>query len=268
MAASGNNRSNRLYRALVETQLAIDVDSSMGPTVDPGLLTIGVTLAPDVDPRAVEEAIWAELARLQDGGVTEAEMAKAVKQTRAQFAYSSESVTNQGYWLGFSEMVASQGWFDSWLERLAAVKGDDVRRVAHTYFAPEKQTVGWYVPHADAAAGYTDPGGGGMSTARHSLPGPDDVTRVVLSNGLTVLVRENHAAPVAVLQGRAAGRFRARPGAFARPGQLHGQPAHSWQRAIRLRPLQRDRGAGGRHPDSERRPAPDRVWPDGAGRGL
>ena len=34
-----------------------------------------------------------------------------------------------------------------------------------------------------------------------SLPGPDNVTRVVFANGLTVLVRENHAAPVAVLEG-------------------------------------------------------------------
>jgi zinc protease len=32
-------------------------------------------------------------------------------------------------------------------------------------------------------------------------PNPSDVTRVAFSNGLTVLVRENHAAPVAVLQG-------------------------------------------------------------------
>ncbi|MCL4859788.1 MAG: insulinase family protein [Caldilineaceae bacterium] len=34
-----------------------------------------------------------------------------------------------------------------------------------------------------------------------SFPGPHDVTRVVFDNGLTVLVRENHAAPVAVLDG-------------------------------------------------------------------
>src|SRR5215203_2233418 len=32
-------------------------------------------------------------------------------------------------------------------------------------------------------------------------PNPSDITRVAFSNGLTVLVRENHAAPVAVLQG-------------------------------------------------------------------
>lgn len=150
---SANNRSNRLYRALVESQLAIDVDSSMGPTVDPGLFTIGVTLAPDVDPRTVEEVIWGELAKLQEGDVTAAELAKAVKQTRAQFAYSSESVTNQGYWLGFSEVVASQEWFATWLERLAAVSAEDVRRVARTYFSPAQQTSGWYVPNDDALTG-------------------------------------------------------------------------------------------------------------------
>lgn len=40
-----------------------------------------------------------------------------------------------------------------------------------------------------------------MSAVRRSLPGPDDVTRVQFANGLTVLVRENDAAPVVVLQG-------------------------------------------------------------------
>jgi len=39
------------------------------------------------------------------------------------------------------------------------------------------------------------------SQSKNSLPGPDNVTRVVLDNGITVLVRENHAAPVAVIEG-------------------------------------------------------------------
>jgi zinc protease len=35
----------------------------------------------------------------------------------------------------------------------------------------------------------------------NSFPGPDNITRVVLDNGMVVLVHENHAAPVAVLDG-------------------------------------------------------------------
>ena len=36
---------------------------------------------------------------------------------------------------------------------------------------------------------------------QRAMPGPHDIARVVLDNGLTILVRENHAAPVAVLEG-------------------------------------------------------------------
>jgi zinc protease len=39
------------------------------------------------------------------------------------------------------------------------------------------------------------------SVSLSALPGPDSVTRVVLDNGLVVLVRENHAAPVTVIDG-------------------------------------------------------------------
>ncbi len=46
-----------------------------------------------------------------------------------------------------------------------------------------------------------DFGGDFMNKALHALPGPDDVTRVTLDNGITVLVRENHTAPVVVLEG-------------------------------------------------------------------
>lgn len=37
--------------------------------------------------------------------------------------------------------------------------------------------------------------------ANHAFPGPDNVFRSQLSNGITLLVRENHAAPVVVLDG-------------------------------------------------------------------
>ena len=39
------------------------------------------------------------------------------------------------------------------------------------------------------------------SGSSSALPGPDSVTRVVLDNGLIVLIRENHAAPVTVIDG-------------------------------------------------------------------
>ncbi|MBW7885785.1 MAG: insulinase family protein [Caldilineaceae bacterium] len=143
---SANSRSNRLYQALVETQVTVDATSNYGPAIDPGLFTVSATLAPGVTHDQVEEIVWQELAKVQQQGVTSAEIAKAIKQTRAQFAYSSESVTYQAYWLGFSEIIASLSWLDSWVEQLEAVTVDDVQRVAQIYFTHNNQTVGWYMP--------------------------------------------------------------------------------------------------------------------------
>ena len=54
-------------------------------------------------------------------------------------------MTYQAYWLGFSEVVASIDWLDTWLQTLERVRDDDVQRVAVQYFNRRHQTVGWYV---------------------------------------------------------------------------------------------------------------------------
>lgn len=142
----GNNRSNRLYRALVDTELAVAVGSGFRPSIDPDLFSFYATLAPGITHEQIEAAIWRELEKVQSEGVHARELEKAIKQTKAQFAYSSESVTHQGYWLGFSQVVASLAWLDNWLEQLTAVSAEDVQRVAQKYFTPNRQTVGWYIP--------------------------------------------------------------------------------------------------------------------------
>ena len=143
---SSSNRSNRLYRALVDKELAVGVSSSYMPTIDPYLFGFHATLAHEISHQQVEDAIWAEIERVQTEPVAAAELEKAIKQTKAQFAYSSESVTNQAYWLGFSETIADSDWFDAWLVNLAAVTAADVQRVAQSCFSRNKQTVGWYMP--------------------------------------------------------------------------------------------------------------------------
>ena len=36
---------------------------------------------------------------------------------------------------------------------------------------------------------------------KNAIPNSDNITRVILTNGMTVLVRENHSAPVVVTEG-------------------------------------------------------------------
>lgn len=144
------SRSSRLYRALVETGLAAEVTTQLVPTVAPYLYGIDVVVQAGAAPDAVEAVLLAEIERMLDEPVTTAELAKAIKQTRAEFIYGAESVTDQAYWLGFAELVASQAWLDTYLEQVAAVTPGDIQRVARTYLGAGNRTVGTFVPtHED-----------------------------------------------------------------------------------------------------------------------
>jgi zinc protease len=149
MSLSGpsvTNKSARLYRALVETELATAVSSSASDNLDPGLFGFFATIRAGRTLEEVEAAMLAEIRRVIDEPVEEVELAKAVKQSQAQFAYANESASNQAYWLGRMEMIESYHLFYTFLNNLAAVTKEDVQRVAQTYFQPTNRTIGWFVP--------------------------------------------------------------------------------------------------------------------------
>ena len=146
--SGGTNKSSRLYRALVDTELAAQVSGSLIPTVDPFVYSITATVRAGHTPAEVEERLWEELETARSKPITDEELDKAIKQAKAQFAYSSESVTGQAFWLGWSEIFADYTWFENYLDRLSAVTPEDVRRVAEKYLHRSNSTVGWYVPNA------------------------------------------------------------------------------------------------------------------------
>jgi zinc protease len=150
-AAPPPNRSSRIYKALVDTGLAAGISGSLSPLLDPYLYSITATVRAGQTLDRVEEALDAEMERILDEPISQEELNTAIKQSKAQFAYSSESVTNQGFWLGYSSVVADTAWFESFPDRLAAVTVEDVSRVANTYLPRRNRTVGQYVPAESTA---------------------------------------------------------------------------------------------------------------------
>ena len=122
------------------------ISGALIPTVDPYVYNLSAVVRAGHTPAEVEEALQTELTRLADEPVTQEELTKAIKQAKAQFAYSSETVTGQALWMGYSEIFADYGWFESYIDNLSAVTVEDVHRVAQTYLKPSNRTVGWYVP--------------------------------------------------------------------------------------------------------------------------
>jgi zinc protease len=155
-APGGNgigNRTSRLYRALVETELATGVGGGLYPSVDPYLFGVLATVRDGRTPEEVQAALDAEIERIAAGQVTRQELDKARKQARALFAYGTERVTGQAFWLAFSENFSDYTWYERYLDHLGAVTLDDVRQAAARYLRRSQRTVGWFIPVTDGAQG-------------------------------------------------------------------------------------------------------------------
>ena len=149
MSMSGGGspgRSSRLYRALVETELAADVDCSFNAMLDPGSIDLVATVRPGVGIERVERTIFAELEKIATKPVTDQELATVIKQAKSQFVYASDSVMNLGYLLGQWEIIDSYKRYNTFLDGLSKVTKADVTRVAAKYFAETNRTVGWFLP--------------------------------------------------------------------------------------------------------------------------
>ena len=142
-----SNKTSRLYRALVEKELAVGVNGSSVTSLDPFLYGFTITVHPNSKAEAVLAALDDEVKRIQDVQVPEEEIRRAIKQARALFAYQSENITSQASWLGHAEMFSTYEWFVTYLDKLAMVTPADVQRTAQKYLREQNRVVGTYIPN-------------------------------------------------------------------------------------------------------------------------
>lgn len=219
-SGGGMGRSSRLYRALVASGLCSGASSGYSLSIDPNLFSISATLLPETSEEQVESVVFDLVQQLRDGDVPAPELERAIKQIRAQFAYSGESVTHQGYWLGSMATVAPEIDPDDYLEQVAATTAEDIKRVANTYLKEGRYTLGWLIPDdaggdspeapdTEAAAVidrlhfYTDghPEEAVFGTPRTRL----DIQEKQLSNGTRMLANYDPTSEAAVVELRIPG---------------------------------------------------------------
>jgi zinc protease len=141
-----SNKTSRLYQALVEKEYAVAVSGGLQATIDPFLYTVNLVLHPQRTPEETLAAFDEQVEVICAAPLPEQDLARALKQAKALFAYGSESITNQAFWLGFAEMFASYDWFLSYLDRLAAVTPEQVMETARKYLRRQNRVVGVYLP--------------------------------------------------------------------------------------------------------------------------
>jgi zinc protease len=146
----GGGLTSRLYQALVETTLALNVTVVPWQLRDPALFSIFAPVRPGIRPAEVEKTVRAEVARVARDGVRDAEVEKARTQIEADVIFDRDSTDQIAGSLSEAIAVADWQWYADYPRAIRRVTAADVQRVARTYFQDETLTVGVYVPVPEA----------------------------------------------------------------------------------------------------------------------
>ena len=220
-------RSARLYQALVETGTAQSAGAGNEDTRDPYLFELDGSPSTRVANADLEKGLETEVEKLQTTPVSAEEVVRAIHQLEAGFVFRNDSVSSQADSLGGYAVIGLPQYNSTYLSRIRLVSPADIQRVAKQYLTQTNRTVAYFEPqplppgsapppppvadnfgsskpvtdpHQKAILAALDKKFNGVVTSAVSANRPKP-TRVVLPNGLTVIVEENHANKTVALSG-------------------------------------------------------------------
>ncbi len=142
-----SGQSSRLYKRLVDSQLAISANGGFGESLDPSLFRFTIHPRTGVDPAATEKVLYEELTRLQTEPVPDAELRKAKNQQLAGLYRRLKTIEGRANMIGTYQVF--QGDYSKAFDedkRVEAVTAADIQRVARKYFMPKNRTVATLIP--------------------------------------------------------------------------------------------------------------------------
>lgn len=198
----GRGNSSRLYERLkMQTQLVYRVAAGAYALADPGLFSVQATLAPENLENALR-AIGDEINRIRKHPVSRAEMDKARTMLESDFVFGMENMSGQARTLGFFQtMTGDLENANRYLEEIRKVTTQDVTRVVQTYLTPDNMTVGLLVPEGTKGHLKQEDFKTFFQPCQEPAPSPpekkaDGEPRLIhLSNGMRLILKENHGIP-------------------------------------------------------------------------
>jgi predicted Zn-dependent peptidase len=139
-------RTGRFYKSLVEDkQIATGEPYSYVRAMRfDGMMEIGAELADGVPHQVVEDALLAEIQKLQEEPVTERELQKVKNQNLANSYRRLQSNFFLLIQLLMYDVMGDYNFINESAAQVEAVTADDIMRVAKTYFTEAGRNVMWY----------------------------------------------------------------------------------------------------------------------------
>ncbi|HPA95074.1 MAG: insulinase family protein [Acidobacteria bacterium] len=151
LSALLNGRTGRLYKSLVlGEQVAVSAMAYQESRKWAGYFSFQAEAKGEATPARLEEAWYAELAKLQNEPVQALELEKVKNQIAAGAFRRLDSNFFLMLQLLLYEGYGDWTYLNTWAEKTLAVTAEDVQRVAKQYFAPENRSVALYRRKAGA----------------------------------------------------------------------------------------------------------------------
>lgn len=150
LLGGSHDKGSRLYRALMDSGLAMDVACRHDELRDPALMIIAATLTQDADPSEVEKVILKEIDNLQNELVSDDELAPIRSANRKGSVLARADQMELAFALGEAESRDTWRWLADFDEKFEAVTPEDIRRVCADYLVKENRTVGCFIPAESA----------------------------------------------------------------------------------------------------------------------
>ena len=200
----GGGESSRLVQKVkLEKGLVHSIYASSYTPKDPGALIIGATLPAENVERAVG-AIFEEVNRLKTEGVTSEELHRVKVNIESNLIYDRQTVQGQAGKIGFYEVTSGDVQFEKeYMRRIALLQDKDIRRVLKKYFKSQQLTISILTPNEKAdyfktlslRASVEKLKAEEALVERHSSP-----FKIVLDNGIRLIVKENPSLPLVTIQ--------------------------------------------------------------------
>ncbi|MFZ1023091.1 MAG: pitrilysin family protein [Thermoplasmata archaeon] len=150
---SAEHPSSRLYRALVDTGLAVRATSEWRPRLYPSLFTIQTQAADGIKVERLEAAIDKTIARLKATGPNRTELEDAKAKIRRGAALAYEGATRAGFRLGYFAVLGSERQEQRLLGQLLHLSARQIQGRAKELFRPDACRVVTYEPDRSQAGG-------------------------------------------------------------------------------------------------------------------
>ena len=145
----GDGRSSVLNQVLKEKKrLAFSVDAGNSTFRDDGIFYISANFEPE-KCKQVQSAIFDEIKKIQDKGVTDEQLGLAKNIIERNTYYSRESITNIATEIGYTMALTNDiKFYDTYLDKIKSVSKDEVKRVANKYLGENKSAVSIILPES------------------------------------------------------------------------------------------------------------------------